>query len=320
MNKKGFIKWVKFFALLFLIALVYLIFKRYVLIYLKDILPVNYTNTIESILIFIVILILNYFFVKFSSALLRSYLVLKGEKRDVKLLISVYKYTEWVLVIFVTLSLLFKQVGSLITSLGLIGFGATFALQKPILNFVGWITIVFNHVYKIGDKVTINNISGQVYDVKLMYTAMAELNQVGDLTGKSVTVPNEFVLTSAVINFSKGTDYVWDELHLYFTYQSNIKKAVNIIEKTTQEYYNKNIKKEAIKILKDKSKNYEKILVRVLPYEKGVHIKVRLMIDFNKANAIKSEIYTLLLDKLKVKDIVLGKIEDIKTDSYKFLG
>ena len=317
MSKRGFNKWFVFFVLLIGFILAYSLFKKFGLSYMQNIISDNYAENLENIIIFIVIMILNYFFIKFTSSLLKSYLISKGEKRDVKLLISVYRYFEWVFIIIVTYSILFKQIGSLITSFGLIGFGITFALQKPILNFVGWLNIVFNHVYKFGDKVTINNINGQVYDVKLMYTALAELNQDGDLTGKSVTVPNEFVLTGAVLNFTKGTNFIWDSIKIYITYESNWKKALKLVEKIVQDYYDKNIKNDMKKQFKNRSKEFEKVIIRLGMYDKGIIIKVRYMVDFDRANMFKSEINKSLLEKLLSKDIILGKIEDIKASSYK---
>jgi len=309
MNKRGFNKWFVFFVLLIGFILAYSLFKKFGLYYLQNIISDNYAENLENIIIFIVIMIFNYFFIRFTSSLLKSYLISKGEKRDVKLLISVYRYFMWFIVIFVTLSLLFKQVGSLITSLGLIGFGVTLALQKPILNFVGWLTIVFAHTYKIGDKITINNINGQVYDVTIMYTLLAELDKDGDNTGKSVSVPNEFIFTGAVINYSKGTNYVWDEIIVYLTYKSNWKKALKISEKIVQEIINKYVKN---KIKLQQNKNYEKPIVRMSFSDKGLQLRLRYFIDFNIANDVKTELNSKLLDNLiKNKDIHLGKTENI---------
>jgi small-conductance mechanosensitive channel len=200
----------------------------------------------------------------------------------------------------------------LITSIGLIGFGVTFALQKPILNFVGWLTIIFSRTYQIGDVISINDLSGKVYDIKVMYTSLSELNADGDCTGKSISLPNEFVLTTPVINFTKGTSYIWDAISIYLTYQSNWKKALKIIQEVVQNYFNKNIKNELKKVFKEDFKEYEEIITRVDIYEKGVVIKIRYMVDFTKANEIKTELNQELLNKLQVRDIILGKIEDIK--------
>ncbi len=320
MNKKGMNKWIIFFALLIGMIIVYFLFKKYGLSYLEN----NATGgskTFENIAIFIVVVILSYLFIKFSSQLLKGYLINNSEKRDVKLVLSVYKYFMWIFILFVTFSLLFKQVGSLITSLGLIGFGITFALQKPILNFVGWLTIVFNKTYKIGDVVSINNMNGRVYDVKVMYTNVSELNSIGDPTGKSISIPNEFVLTSPITNFTIGESYIWDEIVIYLTYQSNWKKAQKIAQKIIQDYYDKNIKKELKKTFIKEFKEQDEVVPRIGINEKGVILKFRYLVDFNVANKIKGTMVKILLDKLKSKDIILGKIENItKADHYKLFG
>ena len=313
-------KWIIFFALLIGMIIVYFLFKKYGLSYLEN----NATGgskTFENIAIFIVVVILSYLFIKFSSQLLKGYLINNSEKRDVKLVLSVYKYFMWIFILFVTFSLLFKQVGSLITSLGLIGFGITFALQKPILNFVGWLTIVFNKTYKIGDVVSINNMNGRVYDVKVMYTNVSELNSIGDPTGKSISIPNEFVLTSPITNFTIGESYIWDEIVIYLTYQSNWKKAQKIAQKIIQDYYDKNIKKELKKTFIKEFKEQDEVVPRIGINEKGVILKFRYLVDFNVANKIKGTMVKILLDKLKSKDIILGKIENItKADHYKLFG
>jgi len=299
---------------------VYFLFKKYGLSYLEIKLTEDYTKTFENILIFIVVIMLSYLFIKFSSKLLSNHLIKNRDKRDIKLFLSVYSYLMWFFILFITFSLLFKQVGSLITSLGLIGFGITFALQKPILNFVGWLTIVFNKTYKLKDIVSINNINGRVYDIKVMYTNVSELNSVGDPTGKSISIPNEFVLTSPVINFTKGASYIWDEITIYLTYQSNWKKALKIAEKIIQDYYNKNIKKNVKKAFQEEFSSQEEIVTRFGINEKGIILKFRYLVDFNVANSTKGKIVQSLLEKLKSKDIILGKIEDIKSDNFKFLG
>ena len=303
--------------LLIISILAYVAFKTNIFGYTSE-LP--YLNTLENVMIFLMVLAITYLFIKLTSKLITRYLEQRGRnKKNIRLLLKVYKYFIWVLVIFITLSLLFKQIGSLITSLGLIGFGVTLALQKPILNFVGWITIIFSKTYQIEDVISINNLNGKVYDIKVMYTSLSELTEEGDSTGRSVSIPNEFVLTTPVINYTKGTNLVWDTVHIYLTYQSKWKKALEIIEKTSQDFYEKNIRNEVRKILTESFKSYEKVVVRLAIYEKGIHIKIRYLVDFDKSNALRTELSKILLDKLRVKGIVLGKVEDIKGDAAKYL-
>ncbi|MEK6835618.1 MAG: mechanosensitive ion channel family protein [Nanoarchaeota archaeon] len=305
------------FIILFLVALLaYIWLKTKGFGYLDkvfDEILKPYINLLENIAIILVVLATTYLFIKFTSKIIRRYLEKRGRsKRNIKLLSTVYRYFVWIFAAFLTLSLLFKQIGSLITSVGLIGFGLTLALQKPILNFVGWLTIIFGKSYQIGDIISINNITGKVYDIKAMYTNLGELNQDGDSTGKSISIPNEYVLTTPVVNFTKGTNYIWDTITIHITYKSDWKKALKIVEKIIQGYYDKNIKPEVKKLFRETFKDYEKVITRVNLYEKGIIIKIRYTVDFDKSNDIKTELSKKILEQLKkYKTIILGKTENV---------
>lgn len=316
MNKRGFKSVVKFSSVLLLIVALYVAFHRYGLVYINKIIAGVYGNNAGKGLGFLVTLIatfsLTYIFLKLTNNIIKGYLIRKGTRGEVKLLLSVYRRAIWGLVVFVTFSLLFKQIGSLITSIGLIGFGITIALQKPILNFIGWITVVFGKAYRIGDVISINNINGRVYEVKVMCTNLSELDSDDDPTGKSVSVPNEVVLTTPIINRTRGTSYVWSNLNVYITYPSNWKKALKTVEEVVQGYYDKNIKDE-IKMLKRDLGEYEKVIVSFHIYDKGIRIKARYLVDFNRENVIKTEISKELMGKLQIAGIVLGKVENVST-------
>jgi len=273
-----------------------------------------YFKIFENAIIVLSVFLLTYLFIASTKKVIRNYLEKAGRsKKNIKLFLNVYEYFFWIFVVFITFSLIFKQVGSLVTSIGLIGFGLTIALQKPILNFVGWVTIIFGKTHQIGDVISINNMMGKVYDIRVMYTSVGELNSDGDSTGKAISIPNEFIFTYPLVNLSKGTSYIWDNITIHLTYHSNWRKAIKIIEKNVQNYYDKNMKKD----IKEKFgnypnfKDYEKIVIRFGMYEKGLYIKARYMVDFNQANEVKREITEILLDKLKTKDIVLGKTETV---------
>lgn len=272
----------------------------------------QYITIFENAFIVVAVFLLTYLLIISTKKPLGNYLERAGRsKRNIKLFLNVYGYFIWIIVIFLTFSLIFRQVGSLLTSIGLIGFGLTLALQKPILNFVGWVAIIFGKTYHIGDVISINNITGKVYDIRVMYTNIGGLNSDGDPTGRAISIPNEFVFTYPLINLSKGSNYIWDEINVYLTYTSNWKKAMKIMEKEVQAYHEKYIKKS----VKEKFgiypnfKDYDKVIIRFGMYEKGIYIRARYMVDFNKSNEAKRDITEILLDKLKAKDITLGKTE-----------
>ncbi|MFH1650271.1 MAG: mechanosensitive ion channel domain-containing protein [Candidatus Woesearchaeota archaeon] len=152
------------------------------------------------------------------------------------------RFFLWVGFIVLCLGIVFRNVGALLTSLGLIGFGITFALQKPIMNFVGWMTILTSKTYSIGDRVKIGEVRGDVVDIQVMSTVMMSLLESSDLrSDKLVTVPNELVLTTAVENYTKNSNFVTDELRITITYESNYRGAMELLHNIATEQANQNI-------------------------------------------------------------------------------
>jgi len=102
-------------------------------------------------------------------------------------------------------------IGPAITSIGLLAAGLTLALQRPILNLVGWFFVVTRQPYRIGDRVDIGSVSGYVHEIDLMHTHLS-LVEKDEQTGKAVYIPNEQALTFPIVNYMKGSPMVWSEV------------------------------------------------------------------------------------------------------------
>jgi small-conductance mechanosensitive channel len=149
----------------------------------------------------------------------------------------------WAVFILFALFLVVDDPTTLITSAGLVGLGLTVALQKPIMNFVGWAVIVFQRIYEEGDRIKIGSVRGDVKEIQLMNTVMYSLLEMSDQRShKLITVPNELVLTTDVENYTKNSNYVLEELHISITYESNYHKASSLLEKLILQHITRNIK------------------------------------------------------------------------------
>ncbi|NOZ80556.1 MAG: mechanosensitive ion channel [DPANN group archaeon] len=170
-----------------------------------------------------------------TDNVLHKYFHYMDMEREYYSFFTLVKYLSWFIAILASVSIFFGNIGAWLTSLGLMGFGITFALQKPILNFVGWLTILFVKTYTLEDRISINGLRGDVVEIRMMYTVLDGLLENSDeLSGKTITVPNEMVLTSAVVNFTKTGYFVWDEVSVQITYESDWKAAFTMLEDITQ--------------------------------------------------------------------------------------
>ncbi|HZZ40930.1 MAG TPA: mechanosensitive ion channel domain-containing protein [Acidobacteriaceae bacterium] len=101
------------------------------------------------------------------------------------------------------------------TMIGLATAALTIALQDYILAFIGWFMLVGKNGIRVGDRVEINGVCGEVIDFRLMSTSLLEttgLAQTGEPTGRTVTFLNSYAIRGQLFNFSSEGQWLWDEI------------------------------------------------------------------------------------------------------------
>lgn len=125
-----------------------------------------------------------------------------------------------------------KRTGSVTTIISVIGAGLMLALYQPITSIAGWLLILVRRPYEIGDRIAIGKNSGDVIDIRLFYTSMLEIGNWVDSdqsTGRIIHSPNGKVFTEPIFNYTRGFEYIWNEIKIVVTFESNWKKAKDII-------------------------------------------------------------------------------------------
>lgn len=122
--------------------------------------------------------------------------------------------------------------------IGLFTAGITFTLQELILSIAGSFYIFFVKVYKPGDRIEINNIKGDVIDIDSIYTTLMEMGEwvsSDNYSGRIVKISNAFVFKGPIKNYSMDFPFVWDELEVLITYESDVELAKKIVQETATE-------------------------------------------------------------------------------------
>lgn len=149
--------------------------------------------------------------------------------------ISVLSLAAAALVVF---SIWVTDPAALFVAYGLVGAGVAIALQDVFKNFVGGITLFITGTYHVGDRVEIGGTAGDVIDIGLMYTRLLEIQGwvTGDqATGRIVTVPNGAILGSQVTNFTADNSFIWEEIVVPITYDSDWRSARETITDIARE-------------------------------------------------------------------------------------
>ncbi len=143
----------------------------------------------------------------------------------------VAKWISWSLFIAASGVILIIQRGwdNVATFLGLIGAGLALSMQETILCLIGWIYIIFNHTYDIGDRIEMNNQLGDVIGITPTHTRLLEVSmkiQGGQSTGRILTIPNSQVFRNPVFNSTIGFPFIWIEVSTIVTFASDIELAI----------------------------------------------------------------------------------------------
>lgn len=131
---------------------------------------------------------------------------------------------------------------ALAVAYGLIGAGVALSLQDVFKNFAGGIILFLKSPYHVGDRIEVRDTYGDVIDIGLMYTRLLEIRgwvEGDQATGRIITVPNSAVLTGTVNNYTENNTFIWDEITIPITYDSDWESArdlfTGIAEEATRE-------------------------------------------------------------------------------------
>jgi small-conductance mechanosensitive channel len=126
-------------------------------------------------------------------------------------------------IVFITL-LFADRLGRVSFALGVAGAGLVVSLQDVITSFAGWVAIGYLNLYKPGDRIQIGETRGDVIDISFMRTEIVETGNwvSNDLyNGRVARIPNSAALKGPTFNYSQGFRFVWDEIKVPLTTESN---------------------------------------------------------------------------------------------------
>ena len=146
---------------------------------------------------------------------------------------KILSYTAFTLTAVIVGQIWFKGIQSITTYLGLLSAGIAIALKDPLVNLIGWQYILWRRPFDVGDRVEIGKKAGDVIDITTFNFTMMEIGNwvnADESTGRIIHVPNGHVFTQHLANYGKGFKYIWNEISVLITFESDWKQAKSILE------------------------------------------------------------------------------------------
>jgi small-conductance mechanosensitive channel len=209
----------------------------------------------------------------------------------------------------------FSGFKTLATFLGLVSAGIAIALKDPLTNLAGWAFIVSRRPFDVGDRIEIAGHKGDVIDQRLFQFTLNEIGGWVDAdqsSGRIIHIPNAKVFTDPVANYDKGFRYIWNEVPVMVTYESNWKKAKEILTAVAfkhAEHLTAEAERDLLTASRQYFINYKKLtpIVYTNSTSYGILLTLRYLIEPRRRRGTVSAIWDdILTEFAKAKDIDLA--------------
>lgn len=209
-----------------------------------------------------------------------------------------------------------SQFSSLVTFAGFVTAGVAVGLQAVLLSVAAYFFLIGRWGIRVGDRVSVSGVTGDVIDVGLVRFYMMELAGTGiDLyqTGRIVVFPNSVLFQSATPLFKQipGTEYAWHEVTVTLAAGANYKTVQDWLTATVNSVYTRyrgEIERQigAIEERIDMRLTIPATEPRLQFADGGLEFLVRYPVEIRRSAEIDEEVTRAVLESME-KDLNLKK-------------
>jgi len=244
--------------------------------------------TLWSVLYFLILLFLLFY----VTAKIRKWIVydlLSQSKIDIGIRIAVgtiIRYIVLVIGIIVFLQSAGINLSAITVLAGALGVGIGFGLQNITNNFVSGIIILFERPIKVGDRIQLGDVSGDVVNISMRSTTIVTNDNI------SIIVPNSDFISSKVINWSHTDRNIRFNFPIGVSYNEDPQEVKKLLLEVVAENKGVLIKPEPDVLFKGFGDSSLDFNLRVWTRE-----------YINRPNVLKSQIYYAVFEKFKEHNI-----------------
>lgn len=202
------------------------------------------------------------------------------------------------------------SVSNLTTYIGLLSAGIAIALKEIVTNIAGWMFIESRKPFDVGHRIKIGTQKGDVIDKRLFQFSLMEVSSYEEgeqSTGRIIDIPNGFIFMHPTINYTKGFEYIWNEIKILLTFESNWKKAKALLLDIANQ--NTDITSErASQQIKDASRRYMIHYNKLTPIvytdikESGIQLTIRYLCEPKQRRTSSNKVWEDVLILIEEND------------------
>ncbi len=197
-----------------------------------------------------------------------------------------------------------QNLNSITIFLGVAGAGLALALQEVILSVAGWLLILVRRPFEVGDRIELKGIKGDIIDIRMFQTSLLEIGNwvhADQSTGRIVNIPNSFVFKEANYNYSRGFEFIWNEIPILVTFESDWKRGRDVMIAHARKYaegLEENVRRKIDAMRNRYMIYYGKLtpIVYVNIKDSGVELTLRYLTESKKRRFTQDQLCQAILE------------------------
>jgi small-conductance mechanosensitive channel len=180
--------------------------------------------TAKHILLFTLVLLITRYAARMTRRVLSEHVLSGVEAAPRYVILRITGYGVWVIGIFVALEFLSINLSALAVVAGGLGIGIGFGLQNVVANFVSGLVLLLEQPIRIHDRVTVENVEGNVVDIHFRSTTIVTNDNI------AIIVPNSQFINQSVTNWSHGDPTIRVHVPVGVAYGSDVELVTHVLE------------------------------------------------------------------------------------------
>lgn len=265
----------------------------------------NIEIILKSSLVIIAILIISRIIININT---------KYNKKD-KSIYIVNQSVKIIRMLLIGLTILYfykDNINNVFAVVGITSASIALSLKDVLLNLFSGFYIKSNKPFKVEDRIEIDDTKGDVISLNLCSFNLLEVGENDQSTGIIVEIPNSFIFSKKVKNYTKAIKYVWSEIYVKIDLDNDLPKCKSILYSiVNKNEIVKSIPKKMESQLKNAMKDYRIYYNHLEPiiYTSVINdyivLSIRFLIHPKNKRFVESQIWNQIIVEFKKENIKL---------------
>lgn len=213
---------------------------------------------------------------------------------------KVCKHTMVTLIVLVVLFIWIQAINVLVLIALLSGIFIVFMFRGLTNNIIGYFVIRSRQYFKVGHRVEINDIIGDVIEINLINITLLEVRNglsSDSNTGRKIKIPNKIIFDESIEMIGRADTFISHEIKYVLSFDSDWQAAEQIMTAVGATYYDESVRPQL-----EKERNYltdseEKLhpVFSLNTNEDGIILVLRYVVDYRKGTPTKTYLQRQML-------------------------